>query len=145
MAINLAQGLLKADPDDAYAHLVLATAMARAGHPKEARRAASLAYRHGSTPRARVQAAQLAARSALQEQRPTLTQLWLRRAALLVYGLPLAALIVSVAGLDLLQTLLPARALSPLEALVVIGGVLVATCALVIVNGRAVSPVRLSR
>lgn len=81
LAIKLARGLLNANPDDAHAHMILAVAMARAGDATEARKSAARAYRHSDSKGARVQAAQLAARAALHDNRPTLTQLWLRRAA----------------------------------------------------------------
>ncbi|MEM6759915.1 MAG: hypothetical protein AAF601_10595 [Pseudomonadota bacterium] len=82
LAIKLARGLLEADPDDANAHMIVAVAMARAGEANEARKSAARAYRISDTKPARMQAAQLAAKAALHDNRPTLTQLWLRRAAL---------------------------------------------------------------
>ncbi|MEL7092267.1 MAG: hypothetical protein AAFN94_11085 [Pseudomonadota bacterium] len=82
LVLQLAAGLLQANPNDAQAHFLIAAAQARAGQHTAARKAAGRAYRASDAPRARVQAAQLAARAAFDEDRPTLTQIWLRRAAL---------------------------------------------------------------
>ncbi|MEM8579092.1 MAG: hypothetical protein AAGF60_14680, partial [Pseudomonadota bacterium] len=81
LAWRLAEGLLAADPDDAGAHFIMAQAASVAGAHAQARKSAARAYRSTDAPRARLQAAQLAARAAWDEERPTLTQLWLRRAA----------------------------------------------------------------
>ena len=53
-----------------------------AGDHIAARKASAKAYRLGASRKDRVRAAEMAARAALHEERPTLTQLWLRRAAL---------------------------------------------------------------
>ena len=81
LAIKIARGLLQADPNDPSAHFILAAAMAKTGNIKQARKSAARAYRFSDNPRDRVAAAQFAARAALGEEKPTLTQLWLRRAA----------------------------------------------------------------
>lgn len=82
LVLRLAAGLLQANPDDAQAHVLIAAAQAKAGQYTAARKAAGRAYRVSDAPEARVLAAQMAARAALDENRPTLTQIWLRRAAL---------------------------------------------------------------
>ena len=82
LAIALARGLLKADPDDFVALYVLATAEAGLGRPTASRKAAARAFRLGDTDTARFRSAQLAARMAYEEDRYSLSQLWLRRAAI---------------------------------------------------------------
>jgi len=81
LAVQLASGLLAADPESSYAHFVLANAYAQQGRSRTARKSASRAYRYADTPSHRFEAAELAARISYVEKRPTLTQLWLRRAA----------------------------------------------------------------
>ncbi|WP_299656583.1 surface lipoprotein assembly modifier [uncultured Tateyamaria sp.] len=80
-AIKIARGLLDADPNDASAHFILAAAMAKSGDATAARKFAARAYRISDSRSDRAAAAQFAARASLIEERPTLTQLWLRRAA----------------------------------------------------------------
>ncbi len=80
LAANLADGLLQADPKSAFAHFVLARARSQQGKLGPARRAAARAYRTANTKELRYSAAQMAARLSYREERPTLTQLWLRRA-----------------------------------------------------------------
>ena len=82
LASHLALGLLEADPDDAGALFILSQARFMAGDHIAARKASAKAYRLGASRKDRVRAAEMAARAALHEERPTLTQLWLRRAAL---------------------------------------------------------------
>ena len=82
LAIQLANGLLQANPDDAGALFILSQARFMAGDHKAARKASAKAYRLGLSSKERVRAAEMAARASLHEERPTLTQLWLRRAAL---------------------------------------------------------------
>lgn len=82
LAIQAARGLLQADPNDPFAHYVIATAHARLGQPREARKAAARAYRNFDTSADRFNAAQLAARMSYAEGNPTLAQLWLRRTAI---------------------------------------------------------------
>ncbi|MEL7099627.1 MAG: hypothetical protein AAGM84_12430 [Pseudomonadota bacterium] len=81
LAWRLAEGLLQANPRDASAHFIMAGAAAQAGEATAARKAAAKAYRTSTDPTDRLRAAQFAARAALGENRPTLTQIWLRRAA----------------------------------------------------------------
>lgn len=82
IAIKIARGLLQADPNDPSAHFILAAAMSRSGDVPAARKSAARAYRASDNRADRMAAAQFAARASLAENRPTLTQLWLRRAAL---------------------------------------------------------------
>ncbi|MEP3639122.1 MAG: surface lipoprotein assembly modifier [Paracoccaceae bacterium] len=79
---QLANGLLTANPKDAHALLLLSAAEAELKNPTAARQAAAKAYRAGDTKSQKLQAAQLAAQFALKEERPTLSQIWLRRASL---------------------------------------------------------------
>ena len=82
LARRIGRGLLKADPRDVDAYLILSAANALAGNATLGRKAAAYAYRYSDRPDVRLYAAQEAARLSLAEQRPTLTQIWLRRAAL---------------------------------------------------------------
>ena len=79
---QLANGLLVANPKDAHALLLLSAAEAELKNPTAARQAAAKAYRASDTKTQKLQAAQLAAQFALTEERPTLSQIWLRRASL---------------------------------------------------------------
>lgn len=80
LAVQIAAGLLQADPDSSYAHFVLANAFANMGRHKDGRKSAARAFRYTKQPKQRFEAAELAARLSYAEARPTLTQLWLRRA-----------------------------------------------------------------
>ncbi len=82
LAIRLSRGLLRADPRDPLAYYVIARAHAGLNQPNLGRRAAALAYRFADTGPARFQAAQLAARMAHVEGKPSLAKIWLRRAAI---------------------------------------------------------------
>lgn len=82
LALRLARGLLLADKGDAVAHYISAAAQARLGRPTEARKSAARAYRFANAQADRYRAAQLAARLAYDEDRPTLAQIWLRRTAI---------------------------------------------------------------
>lgn len=81
-AIRLANGLLQADPNDFVAHYILATAYSYLDRPKTSRKSAARAYRLGESKTARFNSAQLAARMAFSEKRYSLSQFWLRRAAI---------------------------------------------------------------
>ncbi|MDK3073155.1 hypothetical protein QO034_08550 [Sedimentitalea sp. JM2-8] len=81
-AIQLAKGVLKADPKDALAYYIIARGYARLDNPTLARRAAGYAYRHADAGPARFEAAQLAARMAFEGENYTLSQIWLRRTAI---------------------------------------------------------------
>ena len=78
--LQLGGGLLKADPRDPMAHYLIAGAQGQLGQPGAGRKSARLAYRFADTRMHRFEAAEMAARLAWAEERPTLTQLWLRRA-----------------------------------------------------------------
>lgn len=81
LALQVAAGLLQADPRDEYAHFLMAAAFAQANAHADSRRAAAKAYRYTDASVRKFEAAQLAARMSFQGDRPTLAQLWLRRAA----------------------------------------------------------------
>ncbi|MGJ8625706.1 MAG: tetratricopeptide repeat protein [Sulfitobacter sp.] len=80
LAYQLAKGLLQADPKSSFAHFVLARAQGQLGQTNEARKSAARAYRFADTKLHKFEAAELAARLSYADNRPTLTQLWLRRA-----------------------------------------------------------------
>lgn len=82
LAIEVSKGLLKADPRDPLAYYVIANAHAGLGQPNLGRRAAARAYRYSDIGPVKFQAAQLAAKMAYAESKPTLTQVWLRRAVI---------------------------------------------------------------
>lgn len=82
VTLDIASALAQINPKDAHALLMISAAQAELKKPGPARKAAALAYRRSENPRQRLQAAQMAAENALAEDRPTLTQIWLRRAAL---------------------------------------------------------------
>ncbi len=81
LALKLGQSLLHVDARDANALAIVAAAEAQRGNHRASRVAAGRAYRASDTPKARLKAAQFAARAAMLDHRPTLTQIWLRRAA----------------------------------------------------------------
>ena len=81
LAVRIGRGLLKADPEDAFAYYLIASAKARLGHADSGRRAAALAYRYAAPGRDRFAASQMAARLAHAADRPTVAQFWLRRSA----------------------------------------------------------------
>lgn len=82
LALDVARGLWEADKKDPQTYSIIAAAYAQLGEHTAARQAAAQAYRLSDNKPLRLSAAQLAARAALAEERPTLTQIWLRRAAL---------------------------------------------------------------
>ena len=81
LARQIAMGLLKADPEDPFAYAVLAAAHSRLNDPKLARAAARLSYWHSDTRAEKFGAARTAASVAAAQDRPTLSQAWLRIAA----------------------------------------------------------------
>ncbi|MGV6847026.1 MAG: tetratricopeptide repeat protein [Marinibacterium sp.] len=81
LAIGLARGLLQAEPNDFVAYYILGSAQAQLNRPQQSRKAAARAFRLGDTKTARFRSAQLAAQMAYREQRYSLSQFWLRRAA----------------------------------------------------------------
>jgi hypothetical protein len=82
LAIQLAGGLLQANPKDPLAHFVIASAYAGQDRLGDGRAAAARAYRYSSRKTDRFQAAQLAAKLAYEDNRLTLAQIWLRRTAI---------------------------------------------------------------
>jgi hypothetical protein len=82
ITLQVAKALLQANAHDAHAFLLMSAAHKAMGKPTDSRKAAALAYRRAKHTPQRLQAAELAADQAFAEQRPTLTQIWLRRAAL---------------------------------------------------------------
>lgn len=82
LAVQVARGLLQANPNDPFAHYVIATAAARLDRPAESRKAAARAYRASEDTQVRFRSAQLAAKMAYTENRLSLAQLWLRRSAI---------------------------------------------------------------
>jgi hypothetical protein len=82
LAIEIARALWDADKRDSATYAIIATAYSQMDQHKASRKAAAQAYRFTKVKPDRLQMAELAARSALREGRPTLTQIWLRRAAI---------------------------------------------------------------
>ena len=80
IALQVAAGLLRVNPNDAFAHFVIAVANAQKNNLRQGRKAAAQAYRYSESSIRRFESAQLAARLSYAEGRPTLTQLWMRRA-----------------------------------------------------------------
>lgn len=80
VALQLAQGLLQADPDDRDALILLAAAYAQLGQPADSRRIGARAWRQSDTPAQRYEAARLTALAASQADQLLLSQFWLRRA-----------------------------------------------------------------
>lgn len=80
IALQIAGGLLQADPNDAFAHFVMAVAFTQKNNLRQGRKAASQAYRYSQNPVRKFESAQLAAQLSFAEGRPTLTQIWMRRA-----------------------------------------------------------------
>ena len=81
-AIALARGLLQADIEDPVAYFVLASAHGELGDATLSRKAAQYAYRYSEDGPDRFQAGQMAARAAVQEDRFSLAQYWLRLSAI---------------------------------------------------------------
>lgn len=82
LAIEISRALWEADKHDSATYAIIALAYAQMDNHKAARKAAAQAYRFTKVKPDRLQMAELAARSSLREGRPTLTQIWLRRAAI---------------------------------------------------------------
>lgn len=79
LAVLLARGLLKADPQDPYALFILARGLEMQKHHGAGRRAAGRAFRASEKDADRFIAAQMAARMAYADRRYGLAQYWLRR------------------------------------------------------------------
>lgn len=80
-AMDLALALLDADPEDADALAILASGLIRVGDYPAAQSTARRAYRHADAGLQSYEAARIAALAAKLDNRLTLSQLWLRRAA----------------------------------------------------------------
>ena len=81
VTLQIVSSLLRVNPKDSHALLLASAANRSIGEHTYGRRAAALAYRHSENKAQRLQAAQFAAEAAFAENRPTLTQIWLRRAS----------------------------------------------------------------
>lgn len=81
LAIDFAEALLDANPDDRTALIILAASYPQNGAAREGRRAGAQAFRLSETSGQRYEAARLTALAAANEERYTLSQYWLRRAA----------------------------------------------------------------
>lgn len=82
LAIQISKRILQVSPKDATAYYVIAVAHANLKQPHEGRVAAAKAYRLVKPGPGRFKTAQLAARMAYEEDRPSLAQIWLRRTAI---------------------------------------------------------------
>ncbi len=82
LARDLANALLEADPNDRAALIVLAAAQPQLGQAGEGRAAGARAFRLSQSDAERYEAARLTALAAANEERYTLSQYWLRRAAI---------------------------------------------------------------
>jgi hypothetical protein len=82
IARDLAMGLLKADPEDAFAYAVLASAHSQLGDPGLARSAARLTYKYADGDANKFTAARAAGQMAYTQKRHIAAQYWLRRAAI---------------------------------------------------------------
>jgi hypothetical protein len=81
LARDFALALTDANPDDRAALVVLAAVQPQLGAPRDGRLAGARAYRLSDTDDTRYEAARLTALAAANEDRYTLSQLWLRRAS----------------------------------------------------------------
>lgn len=80
VAAELALAMLRKNPEDSFAHLVMASLLMQAGHMDEARPAARKAFRYSDTPRQKHEAARVAALIAARQDRYLSGQIWMRRA-----------------------------------------------------------------
>lgn len=81
LALKLGQGLLIANPQGSFGHYIRAKAYQQLGHARDGRRAAGRAFRFSKSRTDKFATSQLAARLAYDENRLTLSQIWLRRSA----------------------------------------------------------------
>lgn len=81
-AIQISKRILRAHPKDATAYYVIAVAHSKLNQPHDGRVAAAKSYRLVDPGPERFRTAQLAARLAYEEGRPSLAQIWLRRTAI---------------------------------------------------------------
>ncbi|MEM7321123.1 MAG: hypothetical protein AAF408_19125, partial [Pseudomonadota bacterium] len=82
LTLELAERLRRARPKDPLVHYLKASAHAGLGDVRNGRKSAARAYRLSDSSASKFQAAQLAARLSVQEEKPTLAQIWLRRTAI---------------------------------------------------------------
>ncbi len=82
LALQIADGLLQADPNSYFAHMLIAQAHGQATQYGQAHHAAAQAFRYASTKPEKFAASQLAARVAVDNTQFTQAQLWLRRSML---------------------------------------------------------------
>lgn len=82
LALQIGYGLLKADPEDGFAHFLIASAFRQQSRSTEAHQAAAKAYRYARDTSEKFHAAQMAARISVEDQRYTKAQIWLRRSLL---------------------------------------------------------------
>lgn len=82
LARDFALALTQANPDDRSALIVLAAALPQLGEAREGRRAGARAFALSRNDAERYEAARLTALAAANEERYTLSQIWLRRAAI---------------------------------------------------------------
>ena len=80
-AVNFAEALLDADPNDRIALLTLAVAKPNLGSGRDGQRAGARAFRLSENDAQRFEAARLTALAAASDERFTASQYWLRRAA----------------------------------------------------------------
>ena len=80
LALQIARGLLQADPDDRIALLIVAAAAPKLGDPAAGRQAGARAWQLSQTDPQRYEAARLTALAAATDKRFTLSEIWLRRA-----------------------------------------------------------------
>ncbi|MHA6262716.1 surface lipoprotein assembly modifier [Arenibacterium sp. CAU 1754] len=82
LALQLAAGLLRANPRDAFAHFLIASAHAKTGNYNAGHKAAARAYRYSTSQPDKLRSAELTAKLAFADNRPTLAQIWLRRTSI---------------------------------------------------------------
>lgn len=81
MAQVIAEAILKADPRDSEAQVLMAAVLQAMGAPDQAGAHARAAHRHGETAQTRFEGAMLAGRAAFDREAYGQAQFWLRRAA----------------------------------------------------------------
>lgn len=82
LAIQLSRALLQVDPEDTVAYFVLSMAHGSLGDATLSRKAAGYAFQYSDNSQDKFRAGQLAAQAAFGENRLSLAQYWLRRAAI---------------------------------------------------------------
>lgn len=79
IALQIAQALLANDPEDPFAHFLIASALSALNRMPEAQAAGKQAFRHAQTPEQKFQAARITALAAFNQKRFGAAQWWLRR------------------------------------------------------------------